>query len=293
MRLIQRLWAGVLAASMTVPATGALAASQDTGEALGAMRAIFYHELGHGLIDVFDLDTVGAEENVVDEFSTMMLIFQGRYDNRNIESLMSTARFWHMASAYDKHLPYYGEHEFNSKRFFAIVCLMHGSDPGRFYPIMSELEIPTSRARRCEHEYNEKSENWVNILSPYVHGSAPTNWQGQFAVYYEPAGSAATQGPAGIWQQTRFLEGLASEVRQIFALPRDVPIVARDCGTANAYWDGNSITLCYEMHTYIEGMFANARAPKEQPTTTTTNTGSTGVTSGGSQNVGSSLGQSN
>lgn len=292
MRLIQRFWAGVLAATLTVPSAGALAAGHDTGEALGAMRAIFYHELGHGLIDVFDLDTVGAEENVVDEFSTMMLIFQGRYDDRNIESLMSTARFWYMASANDDRMPFYAEHEFNSKRFFAVVCLMHGSDPGRFYPMMAELEIPTNRARRCEFEYGEKSENWVNILSPYVHGTAPADWQSDFAVYYEPAGRAETQGPAGIWKQSRFLEGLANEARNIFALPRDVPIVARDCGTPNAYWDGTSITLCYEMHSYIEGMFADARAPKEQPTTTTTS-GSAGVSSDGSQNVGSSLGQSN
>jgi len=234
--------------------SAAAQADRATGDALGALRAIFYHELGHGLIDELDLDVVGAEENVVDEFSTMILILLGQRDNRQIEALMATARFWAGASDPQREMQhYYDEHDLNAKRFFGIICLMHGSDPGRFYPLMTELNIPQNRARRCEQEFADKRENWLNILAPHLRGNAPPERSGTFRPVYGPAGSDRTAGIATLWQQARFIESLAGEAGSLFPLPRDIPVVARDCGMANAFWDGQAITLCYEMHAALAG----------------------------------------
>ena len=284
--------AAILAALLTATSVPAQTADTDTAEALGALRAVFYHELGHGLIDVLDLDVVGAEENVVDEFSTMLLILQGRRDNRQIEALLSTARFWALASSpAEEAMRYYSEHDFNSKRFFNIVCLLHGSDPGRFYPIMTELDIPERRARRCELEFHEKSENWVNILAPHVRGNAPADRQGSFVVQYAPAQSEAAQGVARIWQQTRFVESLALEAGAIFPLPSDLPVIARECGMANAFWDGRGITLCYELHLAIARSFSGARDGVPDPKDKVRDTGlGAGPGGGGSVNVGDLLG---
>lgn len=271
MSLSRSAGAGFLAAALLAQPAPAQSDAHDMGEALGAIRAVFYHELGHGLIDVLDLDTVGAEENVVDEFSTMLLILQGRRDNRQIEALLSTARFWSLASQPDQEARhYYSEHDFNAKRFFAIICLLHGSDPGRFYPIMAELGIPSERARKCEFEFREKAENWINILAPHVHGIAPADRTGGFAVSYVPASADGAHAVARVWQQARFVESLAQEAGAIFALPVDIPVVARECGQANAFWDGQAITLCYELHQAMMQSFASARGEQPQAGARTT-----------------------
>ena len=41
----------------------------------GGTLGIFFHELGHGLIDMLQLPVTGREEDVVDEFATMLLLY--------------------------------------------------------------------------------------------------------------------------------------------------------------------------------------------------------------------------
>ncbi|GMG85332.1 hypothetical protein LNKW23_45520 [Paralimibaculum aggregatum] len=235
-------------------------AAHDTGDALGAVRAVFYHELGHGLIDVLGLDVVGAEESVVDEFSTMLLILQGRRDRRHLDALIAAARFWYLSGDPARAAaPYWASHEIGPARGFAVLCLMHGSDPARFHAALSELGVPGRRMKRCETEYAAKSAAWINILNPHVRPNAPAARQGRMVPAYGPAGTPETEGVRRIWQQAGFLEGLAAEAGAIFPLPAEMPLTARDCGEANAFWDGQGIVLCYEMHAMIAGLFRSAR----------------------------------
>jgi len=291
MELVRMVSAGLLAASLGLSGGSASAASQDTGEALGAMRAIFYHELGHALIDVLDLPLVGVEEDVVDEFSAMMLILQGQSDNRHIESLFSVARYWYLSGNTTAELRHYWDtHGVSVKRGFGIICLLHGSDPGRYYKVMEQLGIPQHRARRCEQEFAEKRENWLKILGPHFRGNAPAERQDAFQPLYLPAESQEAKGVAGIWRQTRFVESLTSEVGQIFPLPRPVPVIAKECGMANAFWDGRAITLCYELHAELEDSFQMSRTGGSDDGDESGRGGAEPVTKG-SVNVGDSLGQ--
>lgn len=222
-----------------------------SGEGLGVMRVIFFHELGHALIDEFDLPTVGPEESVVDEFATYMLILTEAGDRRQIEALSSSIVFWINSAERFDGTPY-GEHPPNARRGYAIACLLHGSDPGAFGDLLARLEIPASRARRCEQEYAEKRDKWLRLLGPHLNSTGRDAGAG-LPVSYGPA-KGRVDAVASLWRQARYLEGLAAEAQQLFALPRPIPVKGVSCGQPNAFWDGGAITLCYEMQLAIEGL---------------------------------------
>ncbi|MGF1500897.1 MAG: DUF4344 domain-containing metallopeptidase [Paracoccaceae bacterium] len=271
-RLAARFATALLAIGLATaaPASPTAAPGLSDGEraSLGAMRAIFYHELGHGLIDVFDIPVVGAEETAVDEFSTLMLILLGRQDPAHFDDLIATARFWSLAATPEADgTRYFSAHDFNAKRFFAVVCLMYGSDPDRFYPVMAGLEIPQKDVRRCEAEYPEKSAAWVRLLSAHVPGQAPAEHRGRIAPAYLPPADAEAAEVAALWRKTGLLESFTDEVATLFALPADIPVVARSCGFAQAYWSGGEVTLCYELHAHIGRILARVpSAPEDAPT---------------------------
>ena len=41
----------------------------------------------------------------------------------------------------------------------------------------------------------------------------------------------------------------------IFKLPYDISITHKVCGDANAYWDGDGVTMCYEMLDLVAEVF--------------------------------------
>lgn len=56
---------------------------------VGAWLFIFFHELGHALIDLYDLPITGKEEDAVDDFSSVLLIESGLD-----ELALEAAGFW-------------------------------------------------------------------------------------------------------------------------------------------------------------------------------------------------------
>ncbi len=277
-RLIRAIAGLAVALGLVAPAQAPAQADAEA-DALAATRAIFYHELGHALVDLLDLDVVGPEETVVDEFSTLLLILESRRDGAGHGALLAAARFWYLAAEPEvESATYWQTHDFSRRRGFAIVCLMYGSDPDRFHAVMGELGVAEDRREACVREYREKSENWVNLLSPHLSGQAPAARTGRVRPVYRPGAAAQT------WRGARLLERLAAEANRLFPLPRDIALEARPCGSANAFWDGARIVLCYELHGLMVELFSSAPGAAARPAEARPGAGA------GAVNVGSLLG---
>lgn len=125
---------------------------------------VFFHELGHGLIDLYDLPITGREEDAVDDFSTVLLIEAGAS-----EFAIRAAEFWALTDPgmYDE-LSYADEHSLNSQRFFSILCTVYGSDPDTYESIVTEGYLPVERAQRCPGEYMQKLNSWTKLLEPWA-----------------------------------------------------------------------------------------------------------------------------
>ncbi len=65
---------------------------------------------------------------------------------------------------------------------------------------------------------------------------------------YEEATSPQAVTGRDLIQNDHLLEDLADSINESLKLPYDIPLVGKECGTANAYWsrDDKSVTICYE-----------------------------------------------
>lgn len=125
---------------------------------------VFFHEVGHALIDMYDLPVTGKEEDAVDEFSTLLMI-----QSDLAEYALYAADYWAATDSgmYDETL-YADEHSLNSQRFYNILCLVYGSDPEKYDNIVTLGFLPESRAARCPSEYAQKDRSWTTLIEPWT-----------------------------------------------------------------------------------------------------------------------------
>jgi Putative metallopeptidase len=150
---------------------GEAKSDEDLGESmLYTNLFVFFHELGHGLIDLYDLPTVGREEDAVDEFSTLLLLEAG---DAGTKAVMKAAEWFTLESRQQDstELAFWDEHSLDLQRFYGVACLMYGKDPKKFAGLVTEGILPESRADRCPAEYAKKHSSWDKLLSPFSKGA--------------------------------------------------------------------------------------------------------------------------
>lgn len=128
---------------------------------------VVYHELGHALIDVYDLPTTGMEEDSVDQLATLILAKK----KTGLQALESTS-IWFAAEgvreSISDQLPFWDDHSLNQQRFFNVLCWMYGSSPEEYSSLVDDDLLPIERAVKCPSEYEKISKSWKTLLSPYA-----------------------------------------------------------------------------------------------------------------------------
>ena len=127
---------------------------------------IFFHELGHALIDIYDLPVTGKEEDAVDQLSTLIVadgseegaasVFNGGvaftlFDNGELDE----SAFW-------------GEHSMGLQRFYNVICMLYGQNPEAHKDLVKDEVLPKGRAQRCPSEYQRIEKAWGTLLSPHI-----------------------------------------------------------------------------------------------------------------------------
>ncbi|WP_179466287.1 DUF4344 domain-containing metallopeptidase [Mycolicibacterium vinylchloridicum] len=74
------------------------------------------------------------------------------------------------------------------------------------------------------------------------------DWPGKMTASYQDATSPEAVTGRDIMRSEHLLEDLADGITDSLKLPYDIPLIGKQCDTANAYWspDDKSITICYE-----------------------------------------------
>lgn len=127
---------------------------------------VFFHELGHALIDIYDLPVTGKEEDAVDQLSTLIVadgspdgaasVFNGALAFAiTDEGELDDSAFW-------------DEHSLGRQRFYNIICLLYGQDPKTHKDLVKQNILPNERAQRCPSEYQRAEKAWGTLLSPHM-----------------------------------------------------------------------------------------------------------------------------
>ncbi len=127
---------------------------------------IFFHELGHAMIDIYDLPVTGREEDAVDQLATLIVadgseagaasVFNGALAFALLDDgELDESAFW-------------DEHSMGRQRFYNVICLLYGQDPKAHKGLVNEEVLPQARAQRCPSEYQRTEKAWGTLLSPHL-----------------------------------------------------------------------------------------------------------------------------
>ena len=128
---------------------------------------IFLHEMGHALINHYDLPITGLEEDAVDQLAVGILA-----ENDQFDALVASALFFKEKRGggglfTDKAL-FSDVHSLDEQRYYNILCWAYGKDPVTYEGAMTKGGLPEGRAKGCKAEYNQLLKSWSTILEPYT-----------------------------------------------------------------------------------------------------------------------------
>lgn len=140
---------------------------EEAGASLaGATMFTFFHEMGHALIDVYDLPVTGREEDAVDQLATLILLEGG--EEGESAALDGASSFVGEEEAEMEDLAFWDEHSLDEQRFYNIVCWSYGKNPEGLQDLVDDETLPANRAERCPAEYDRMSRSWESLLEPYT-----------------------------------------------------------------------------------------------------------------------------
>lgn len=132
-----------------------------------AVRFAFLHEIGHALIDTYNLPITGNEEDAADRCSSFINLTELGEDGVNavlaaadafaIESKNTTSTKRNLAD----------EHLLQEQRFYNSLCMIYGSNTRKYAYIIDEQYLPKERAVRCPQEYERTVDSWSSLLAPW------------------------------------------------------------------------------------------------------------------------------
>jgi Putative metallopeptidase len=135
---------------------------------------LFYHELAHAMIDVYQLPIVSNEETAADNLA-MILALEYHDDGFNV--IMDTAELFDLLDGQNNKKisenDYWDEHALDAQRFYNILCLAYGVYPDKVKKIVKDSKNPKlreflkERGEACSYLYDQQLTAWARLLKPY------------------------------------------------------------------------------------------------------------------------------
>ena len=214
------------------------------------------HEAGHATISEMGIPVVGREEDAADVFSTLMALMC--HDSFADRVLANAALGWFLSDRRDRRqgvqTVYYDEHGMDLQRAYNVVCLMVGSNMGKFAVIAERARLPAERQMTCQDDYLNASWSWEQVLKPHLR--QPDQPKTAINVAYGP-GNGEYDSYAEVAQHIRILETLADTLSDRYVWRAPITLEMQSCGDANARWEfrAKKVTICYELAAELSELY--------------------------------------
>ena len=216
------------------------AAASESREAFveANILAIFYHELGHAVIDQMNVPIFGQEEDAADVLS--VLLIDWLYEEDAAQAIAYDSAFGYISDPDQKDFAYWDVHGPDEQRYYNHICLFYGANPAVREDLAIDLGLPEERAETCPEEYEQAAASWGAVFDEMDKAGAGA------PIVFEPG--------AGVADLNDLLSSEVQDIRRDLALPRELVVRAAKCGEANAFYDPEdaSITICTEFVPHLE-----------------------------------------
>lgn len=217
--------------------------ADDTGFVDANILGIFYHELGHAVIDIEGVPIFGQEEDAADVFSIFLI--DAFWEEEDAEALAyHTANgFWAEAIWRDSEedtIAWWDTHSPDERRFYNTVCLFYGANPDARDNFAKDLDLPEERAESCGEEYDLAAESWGGVVDAMVE-------RGSGQTFEFRGGESLT---------ARLLADEIDALNAEMSLAQPLTIVVETCGEANAFYDPETvqITMCLDFEDHLRAL---------------------------------------
>lgn len=205
---------------------------------------IFYHELGHALIDIEDIPIFAQEEDAADVFSIYMI--DSLFEEETAVALAYDAAFGFIGEAdlrqkETDEIPWWDTHGPDEQRFYNTVCIFYGADPEARHDFAADLGLPEERADMCPVEFEQADKSWGKVLDKMVKRG--------------PGKSIRFVGKEGYLADTVLKEEIASLNAEL-SLAQPLTVIIESCKEANAFYDpeASEIVFCTEFEQHLRGL---------------------------------------
>ena len=132
-----------------------------------ASRFVFLHEIGHALIDAYNLPITGNEEDSADRLSSFVNLTELGDDG--VRAVFAAADAFAIESKQRQpgKRQLADEHLLQEQRFYNSLCMIYGSDPVKHAKILDAGYLPKERAAKCKSEYQRTVQSWISLLEPW------------------------------------------------------------------------------------------------------------------------------
>lgn len=208
------------------------------------IRAIFYHELGHAVIDLMELPIFGQEEDAADVMS--VLLIDWLYDEDTAQSIAYDSAFGFISDPEGKEeVAYWDLHGPDEQRYYNHICLFYGANPDERDDLATELGLPEERAQYCPDEYDQAADSWGAVFDRMEKQDSGA-----------PIVFVAGEGPEAK-VANRILEDEVSGMNEGLKLPQKLTVKVESCDEPNAFYDPKdvSVILCTEFVGHLNELY--------------------------------------
>ncbi len=231
--------AALLATALAAPA------SADSDAFVEAnLLGIFYHELGHAVIDIEALPIFAQEEDAADVFSILLIDTFWEPDAAEELAWYASTGFWAEAifrGEGGETIAWWDVHSPDERRFYNTVCLFYGADPDARTDFAEELDLPEERADSCPEEFDLAIESWGPVIDEMLErGPGKT-------LMFRASEDNLTAQLIG-----EEVTALNSEL----SLSQPIDVRVESCGEANAFYDpaDPAIIMCTEFEDHLRAI---------------------------------------
>lgn len=208
--------------------------------------SIFYHELGHAVVDLMEVPIFGQEEDAADVMS--VLLMNWLFKEETARSIAYDSAFGFINDPEQtQEVQYWDLHGPDEQRYYNHVCIFYGANPDEREDLAQELGLPEDRADWCPEEYEQAENAWGMIFDEMDNQTA-----GVPMVFVSGDGQGADIA-------NRMLAAEVDNLNADIKLPQEVTVKVESCDEANAFYDPAevSITFCTEFIAHLEDIYDN------------------------------------
>lgn len=142
---------------------------------------VYFHEMGHALIDLLDIPITSQEEDAADYFSFYFLASNevpegvtatmegANYFMQSYQKMIKdTAYQRYVAENKEAPLPFWDEHSLDAQRFYNLASLIYGSNPEKYHYFIEAGYLGGRRPGIAIKEFKKIKKGWDRLLKPYI-----------------------------------------------------------------------------------------------------------------------------